>query len=273
MSDFEYLHKMSLGQYLPLGSFLHQRDPRAKLVGFSLVIISLTFANSLIGIGVSLVFVFLLLLISKVPIGYSLRGLLSPLPFLLFLALLQIFIFPHGEESTPMLEILGVGVFTEGLLSALRLLLRFCALIILFSIASAVISTLELIYGLNLLLKPLRRLGIRAEAAAMTLQITFRFVPFLAINAERIAKSQASRGAQWGNGKMKLSSRIRQFLPLLIPLFNGSINQAEMLADAMLARGYASDNDRTGLVDYIFSWKDVLFILVCGLVLCASFFL
>ncbi len=32
----------------------------------------------------------------------------------------------------------------------------------------------------------------------MVMQITLRFVPLLAQTAERIAKAQASRGAEWG---------------------------------------------------------------------------
>ena len=265
MSDFEYLKNLSMGQYLPIQSFLHQRDPRAKLIAAILLVFSLTLTRSLIGLGIGLIVVFLLLILSRVPAGYALRGLLPPIPFLLLLAVLQVFISPHPAIAEPIFRILGIGIFIEGIRAAILLLMKFFELIILFSILSASISTLELIHGLDLLFKPLRRFGIRADAAAMTIQVAFRFMPFLAISAERIAKAQASRGAEWGSGRMNLVRRVRQIVPLLVPLFNSSLRQAETLADAMLARGYESSHSRTGMTDYLFTWLDAVFLLVSGI--------
>jgi energy-coupling factor transport system permease protein len=265
MSEFEYLRNLSMGQYLPIRSFVHQRDPRAKLIAAALLIFSLTLSSSLTGVAIGLIAVLLLLLLSRIPVGYAFRGLLRPLPFLLFLAVLQVFISPHSANAEPILQILGIGIFVEGLQAAILLLMKFFGLIMLFSILSASISTLELIHGLDLLFKPLHRFGIRTDAAAMTVQIAFRFVPFLAISAERIAKAQASRGAEWGSGRMNLVKRVRQIVPLLVPLFNSSLRQAETLADAMLARGYESSHVRTGMSEYFFHWLDAVYLVFSGI--------
>lgn len=265
MSDFEYLKNLSMGQYLPIQSFIHRRDPRVKLIAAALLIFSLTLTRSLIGLGIGLIVVFLLLILSRVPAVYALRGLLPPLPFLLILAVLQVFISPHSANSEPILWILGIGIFVEGIQAAILLLMKFFGLIMLFTIISASISTLELIHGLDLLFKPLNRFGIRTDAAAMTVQIAFRFVPFLAISAERIAKAQASRGAEWGSGRMNLVKKVRQIVPLLVPLFSSSLRQAETLADAMLARGFESSHARTSIMEYTFTWLDAGFLLVSGI--------
>lgn len=265
MSDFEYLKNLSMGQYLPIQSFVHRRDPRAKLIAATLLIFSLTLSKSLLGVGFGLTAVLLLLILSRVPAGYALRGLLPPLPFLVFLAVLQVFISTHPANAEPILRILGIEIFIEGMRAAILLLVKFVGLIILFSIISASISTLELIHGLDLLFKPLNRFGLRTDAIAMTIQIVFRFVPFLAISAERIAKAQASRGAEWGSGKMNLVKRVRQIVPLLVPLFNSSLRQAETLADAMLARGFESNQPRTGMTEYLFNWLDTIFLIICGI--------
>lgn len=263
MSEFEYLRNISIGQYFPLGSFIHKLDPRAKLIGLSLLVLSLTLTNELIGIGIALIFIIFLLHLSKMPGNYALRGLLAPLPFMLILAVVQIFITPHENNSLPVIEIFGLVVFPEGVRAAVQLLMKFAGLIILISISSATISTLEMIHGLDLLMTPLNRIGLKTDTAAMTLQVTLRFIPFLAINAERIAKSQASRGAEWGRGKMRLFRRIRQIIPLIIPLFNGSLRQAETLVEAMLARGYGESKTKTSMVEYLFGRKDLFFLLVC----------
>lgn len=265
MSEFEYLNNLSMGQYLPIRSFIHQRDPRAKLIAAALLVFSLTFANLLTGVGVGLIAVLLLLIFSKIPARYALRSLLTPLPLLVFLAVLQIFITPHATGAEPIVRILGIEIFPEGFLSAILLLMKFLGLITLFSILSASISTLELIHGLDLLLKPLKWFGIHTGAAAMTVQIVFRFVPFLAISAERIAKAQASRGADWGSGRMNLVKKVRQIVPLLVPLFSSSLRQAETLADAMLARGYESSHTRTGNLEFSFTWVDAGFLLGSGI--------
>lgn len=265
MSDFEYLSNISMGQYLPLKSFLHQRDPRAKLAGITLVVLSLTISNSIFGAGLGLVAILALLIISRVPAKYALKGLIKPLPFLLILAGLQLFITPHSKDALPVFQLSGIQIFETGIKAAILLLMKFAGLITLFFISGASISTLELIHGLDLLFNPLTKLGIRTQSASMTLQITFRFIPFLAISAERIAKSQASRGAEWGSGKMTLVKRVRQVIPLLIPLFNSSLRQAETLAEAMLARGFENTSSRSGLREYTFTWLDTAFLGGCGI--------
>ena len=96
----------------------------------------------------------------------------------------------------------------------------------------------------------------------MTLQITMRFIPFLALNAEKIAKAQASRGAEWGVKRGNLIKRVGQFFPLIIPLFNNSLRQAETLADAMLARGFAGNTKRTSMIEYRITFEDWIFLLM-----------
>jgi energy-coupling factor transport system permease protein len=64
---------------------------------------------------------------------------------------------------------------------------------------------------------------------------------------------------------MNLVKRVRQIVPLLVPLFNSSLRQAETLADAMIARGYESNTERTGMSEYFFTWLDAGFLLGSGI--------
>ena len=96
----------------------------------------------------------------------------------------------------------------------------------------------------------------------MVLQITFRFVPMLAQTAERIAKAQASRGAEWGGKTQGLFNRIRQILPLIVPLFVISLRRSENLALAMDARAYGYLDYRTSMVEMKFKWSDWLILLL-----------
>ena len=96
----------------------------------------------------------------------------------------------------------------------------------------------------------------------MVLQITLRFVPILAQTAERIAKAQASRGAEWGGKTKGLINRIKQILPLLIPLFVISLRRSESLALAMDARAYGYLDYRTSIAEMKFTVTDWAFVLL-----------
>ena len=263
MSHFEYLNRISFGQYLPTGSIIHRMDPRSKILGYTILILALTLTKQITGLLSAIMLVLLLLLISKIPVTFALRGLLQPLPFILLLAILQIFITPHPSSDRLLFSYGILSISATSLRFAILTLIRFIGLFLILTLVSTTLSTLEMIYGLNLLLKPLNKIGVRAGSIAMIVQIMLRFIPFLAINAEKIAKSQASRGAGWDDPKGGIFQRARLFLPLIIPLFNTSLQQADDLTNAMLARGYGSNTNRTGLREYRISWKDWGFLILC----------
>ena len=84
--------------------------------------------------------------------------------------------------------------------------------------------------------------------------------------AERIAKAQASRGADWGSHTGGLFQRVRQVLPLIVPLFLTSLRRAENLALAMEARGYGSQNRRTSMFVMKLQASDVFALVVSVLI-------
>jgi energy-coupling factor transport system permease protein len=273
MSQFEYLNRISLGQYLPAGSIIHRMDPRSKILGYTIMILALTLTKQITGLLAAIILIILLLESSKIPISFALRGLMQPLPFIIFLAILQLFITPYPSGDRLLFSYGILSVSATSLRFSILLLIRFSGLILLLTLASATLSTLEMIYGLDLLLKPLNKIGIRTNSIAMVVQIMLRFIPFLAINAEKIAKSQASRGAGWDDPKGGVFQRARQFFPLIIPLFSTSLQQADNLTNAMMARGYGININRTGLREYRISWKDLVFLILSVCAACLVLFL
>ncbi len=262
MSQFEYLNRLTIGQYLPTGSAVHRLDPRARIAGFTVLILALTLTTSLTGLAAALMLAMMLLAAAKVPVKFALRGLLAPLPFILILAVLQIFITPTHEGDVLYFSWRFLAISSSGVHAAILLVLRFLGLILLLTLATAALSTLELIYGLDLLFKPLQKIGLNTRPITMVIQVMLRFIPSLLLSAEKIAKAQASRGAAWGSASGGLLKRVRQFLPLILPLFSTSLQQADVLTQAMLARGYGSTAERTGLRQYSFKWKDLGFVIL-----------
>lgn len=262
MHNFEFLRMVNIGQYLPLHSVLHRLDARARIIIYFCLIAGATFTQHPLGLLLGLILVLLGLALGRIPLRFALRGLLPPLPFLVILGVLQIFITPHALAAVPLYTLGPVKIYFIGLVSAGMLMLRFAVLILGLGLASYTLSTSELIHGLESLFTPLANLGIPTHDLVMVMQVTIRFVPFLAQAAERIAKAQASRGADWGTRKGGLLARTRQVLPLILPLFLTSLRRAETMALAMDARGYATVTRRTSMLVMHFTWKDGLAIVV-----------
>ncbi len=256
MHNFEFLRMVNIGQYLPLDSTLHRLDARARIVMYLLIVMAATFTAHPAGLLFALLVVLILLGIGRIPLSFALRGLLPPLPFLLILAVLQVFVSIRPPTAAPLFEFGILKIYASGLLSAAVLLLRFCVLILALSLSSFTLSTSEMIHGLQSLLAPFSRLGLPTNDLVMVLQVTIRFIPFLAMAAERIAKAQASRGAEWGVRKGNLFQRVRQVIPLIVPLFLTSLRRAETMALAMDARAYGSTPQRTSMYIMRFKWKD-----------------
>lgn len=262
MSEFDFLARVPLGQYVATGSILHRMDPRAKIFFFLVLVMALTFGQSLVALGIGLLFVILLVALAKIDLKFALKPIITTLPFLLLFAIIQVLFYSSKNDPQLLFSFWIFRVTVNGLFAGAILLLRFFALILALSLASFCISTSELIQGVSRLLSPLNKLKIHTMDLVMVLQITFRFVPMLAQTAERIAKAQASRGAEWGGKTKGLYNRIRQILPLVVPLFVISLRRSENLALAMDARAYGYLEYRTSMVEMKFKWSDWLILLL-----------
>ena len=101
MSEFEYLRNIPFGQVVPGDSPVHRLDPRARILAFTFLLAALLFTPRPLGLGLGLLAVLGGLRLARLPLGYALRSLLSPLPFLIFLALLQVFFNALPDTGLP----------------------------------------------------------------------------------------------------------------------------------------------------------------------------
>jgi energy-coupling factor transport system permease protein len=270
MESFEFLRDVTIGQYLPTGSLIHRLDPRVRLVGGAILLLAVILALHPAGLILGMLIFLSGLVLARIPLRFALRGLLPPLPFIIILAGLQVFINPY-PDTLPIYGRIGALVISSiDLWAGVALILRFTGLVLGISLVSYCLSTTEMIYGLGALLRPLARLGLPVHDLVMMIQITLRFLPLLAQSMERIAKAQASRGADWGQGRGGLLKRIRRVIPLLVPLFLVSLRRAEQMALAMDARAYGIRANRTAMIEMHFRWRDglalAIAILVSGLI-------
>ena len=90
------LREITIGQYYPVSSLIHRLDPRVKIIGTLVYIVSLFLFDSFAGLAVAVVFLGALLFLSKVPLRYTLKG-LKPILVLLIMTVLFNFFLTPGE--------------------------------------------------------------------------------------------------------------------------------------------------------------------------------
>ena len=85
------IRDITLGQYYPADSVLHRLDPRVKLCGTLIYVISLFLFQSFAGYLVATVFLASMIAISDVPVKFMFRGAKSLALFWLFFCPLCLF--------------------------------------------------------------------------------------------------------------------------------------------------------------------------------------
>ncbi len=241
---------ITLGQYVPGNSILHRLDPRTKILWTLLLMIVTFMIDSWQEYVMMGSLTLILIIVSGIPVKQTLTG-LKPLLFILaFTAVLNIFL----TGGTPWVTIGPVRITYEGVISAVKLFLRLVMLVITASLMTLTTTPMTMTDGIERLLRPLGKIGVPSHEIAMMMSIALRFIPTLMEETERIMKAQASRGADFDTGS--IFSRIKSFIPVLVPLFVSAFKRADELAEAMESRCYHGGKGRTRLKSIHFTCLD-----------------
>lgn len=144
--------------------------------------------------------------------------------------------------------------YEKGLEASVVVILRIISLLFLSSTLTLTTKPTDLNYGLEKLASPLKWIGVKVSILTMMISIALRFIPTLVNEANKILKAQASRGVDFKEAKFK--DKINQIISLLIPMFVISYKRAYDLADAMEARGYIPEGNRTTINILKFRFSD-----------------
>ena len=246
------LREITLGQYYPVDSVLHRMDPRTKLMGTLLFIISLFCADSFLGYGVSVLFLAAVIRLSKVPFKFMVRGLKAILVLLLISVSFNLFL----TDGEVLVRLGFLKITLEGVRTAAFMALRLIFLVLGSSVMTLTTTPNELTDGLEKGLGFLNKVGVPVHEVAMMMSIALRFIPILIEEADKIMKAQMARGADFESGN--LIQRAKSMVPLLVPLFISAFRRATDLAMAMEARCYRGDEGRTKMKPLRYGRRDYL---------------
>lgn len=244
------IREITLGQYYPVDSVLHRMDPRTKLFGTMVFIISLFIADNIFGYLAATVFLVLAIRLSRVPFAFMVRGLRAVLFLLLISVSFNLFL-------TPGQVVFAVGflkVTWEGLRMAGFMALRLVYLIIGSSIMTLTTTPNQLTDGLERGLGFLNKVRVPVHEISMMMSIALRFIPILVEETDKIMKAQMARGADFESGN--LIQKARSMVPLLVPLFISAFRRATDLAMAMEARCYHGGQGRTKMKPLRYETRD-----------------
>lgn len=232
--------EITVGQYLAAETALHAVDPRLKLVAVATGTV-MVFIYGGWGMLAFACFTLALLAAARLPLLPVLRSLRTVWVIVLVTFLLQLFLTPGVVLwQWGFLSVTDTGLYNGALFSS-----RVLMLVLLLTALSMTTSPLRLADGLESLLRPLRHLGVPVGRVTTVVGITLAFIPNMLERSRKLVRAQMARGADFESAN--LFRRVKDVVPMIVPLFVKVFHDADGLATAMDARAYAGGEGRTRL--------------------------
>ena len=228
-----------------MDSPIHRLDPRSKFIltlGFFAV--ALLFTN---------IYALLITFIVQIPVVLLARSINRWLRSMRGGLFLGFFIF-----------VMNV-IFGTPIVSSLAFTTRFFAIMSAFSFFFMTTSADDLGLALEQIHVP--------YSISFTFTTAVRLVPTMAIDAQTVVDAQRSRGLELDKGNF--IKRVRNYIPILIPLIISAIRRSVELAEALESRAFGATEKRTAIVRLRLRAADYFVILttVAGLALAAYVYL
>ncbi len=234
------MNNIVFGKYIPLDTPIHRLDPRAKILAMLVMLVAIFIPAGWTGYVVLALAISFVVKVSKIKFKVIIRA-FRPLIFMMcFLLVVNILSVKQGQL---LVDIGFVKIYADAIFNTLYIIIRLFLMIMLTTILTMMTKPLDLTLGIEYLLGPFKRIGVPAHEIAMMISIALRFIPTIIEETIRIMNSQKSRGVDFEEGKLK--EKITAVVSLVVPLFSVSLQRADELANAMEARGYVPDAQRT----------------------------
>lgn len=237
------IRDITIGQYFPGNSYLHQLDPRAKIVITFIFIVTLFLCKNFFSLLLLFTIAVCSVLISHISFKVVMKGMRMIIIIILFTAILQIIYNNKGNVLWQPVPSWKFAVTDSGIYSAVFLSLRIIALILFSSLLTYTTSPTLLTDAIERLLSPLKLIKVNVHALSMMMTIALRFIPTLIEELNIIINAQKARGADLDSGS--IVKRAKALVPIFVPLFVSAFRRAYELAFAMDCRCYNGDKGRT----------------------------
>ena len=257
------IRDITIGQYYQTKSVIHELDPRVKLMGTLVFIISLFLGKSVWMYLAVTAFLAVIIKLSNVPLKFIVKGLKAVLILIIFSAAFNLFL----TDGEVLVRIWKLKITKEGIYQAVFMVIRLMYLIMGSSLMTLTTTPNNLTDGLEKSLGFLKVIKVPVHEIAMMMSIALRFIPILIEETDKIMKAQMARGADFENGN--LVKRAKAMIPVLVPLFITAFRRANELAMAMEARCYHGSEGRTKMKPLKYKKNDRIAYGILAAYLCA----
>ncbi|XHH07746.1 MAG: energy-coupling factor transporter transmembrane component T family protein [Candidatus Bathyarchaeia archaeon] len=231
---------------------IHNLDPRIKFVYVIAIFISAILFYQILPLAILFLMQLPFVFLARVQKQWvrSLRGAAFLAGFIFAINILTTFLTNNYTITVPQFE------------AAIAMTLRFVVLVESFSVFFLTTSP--------------DHLGLALEQSRVPYEFAFafttavRFVPVLAEEAQTIMDAQKARGLELEKGS--ILKRIRNYIPILIPLIVSAIRRSLELAEAMESRAWGATKKRTNLYLLKLHKGDFILIGITALVLAVTFY-
>jgi ABC-type cobalt transport system, permease component CbiQ and related transporters len=250
------IRDITLGQYYPADSVLHRLDSRVKLISTLVFLVSMFLVKNISGFLIATIFLGGVIICSKIPFKFIVKGLKAIIVLLLFSVIFTLFF----EKGEPLIQFWIIKITKQGLQKAGFTVGRMTYLICGSSLMTLTTTPNDLTDGLERLLNPLKKIKVPVHEIAMMMSVALRFIPILLEETDKIMKAQIARGADFE--EKGLLKKAKSLIPLLVPLFISAFRRADDLGLAMEARCYQGGEGRTKMKPLVFKSMDYISFLV-----------
>lgn len=235
------LNNFFLGKFYDMPSTISKLNPLSKMISTLIFVIMAVLVKD-IRLSIALFsFVFVLILNTKIPLRVYFKTIWSLKILILFMIIINLVL---GVDYTiiivTILKIINIVLYT--------------------SVLTLTTSPLLLAKGIEIILSPLNKLKLPVKNMALSFTLAMRFIPTIVNEANKILKSQASRGVDFYSKDIK--NKMVAVKNLLIPMFNLSLKRADDLSLIMEVRLFDLDEKRTNYREEPWSFIDTYTIIV-----------
>lgn len=242
------LSPLSAFEFKRKDTFIHHLDPRTLLYFVVLTSIIILQFQQLIPVVIIFFALIPLLFIARIIHEWlvSLKGFIF---LILIIFIINVF---FGSSNNP-----------HPTTFALSMVVRLLALVTAFAVFFQTVHPDDLGQALV-------KLGLPYEFS-WAITTAYRYVPTLAREAQQIIDAQMSRGIEFQKGNFL--KRIKNYIPLIVPLFISAIKRAWKLAEAMDSKAWGAAKKRTFLYELKMSPVDYIIIVIVTIVFAAVIYI
>lgn len=229
-----------VGRYYYGNSLIHRLDPRAKIISFVFLIISIFITKSPEGFIIISLFIFSILVIVHIPFRLILSY-IRPMYWLFLVIIIMNFFFSDNNSK----DLFPMSISQKGLFHGIKLAYQ----LLLITIGSSVLITTTMPIQIANAISQLLHL----HQLPIMLMVTLAFIPKLLLESERLISIQKIRGTR----RMQLLKNGSWLIVLMLSLLHTAFRLADDMVISMESRCYSGMN-RTHLYDSNFKYTDIL---------------